>query len=382
MILHIADDEKFIDSVIEIFETVAPGNNIYLINHPSVDSLHYIKYRGLGLYVFNYNSTKYKEVINRPFNAVIFHGLWGYKYELVNQFSDNIHLHWISWGFDLYFIPPLLRNLLLPETRRIHFNELKRKDKIIQKLAMDYARLWNVLNMFRYGELSDYYKLKKALKRIHSISTVVENEYLLVQRYLTKKISYLPFRYGSIEQFGKGIYNEICTEDCILIGNSATYSGNHLDAFQVLCQTKISNPVYVPLSYGDKHYGQLIAEQGKQLFGEKFHPLFDFIPLDEYNQILKKCGIVVMNYVRQQAMANIIVALWLGARIYLRPENPVYQFLCQNDFKIFDINHFEIECSETHENLALWNRERLAKFYRHDVILDLTANLVQNLNRS
>ncbi|WP_016778026.1 hypothetical protein [Anaerophaga thermohalophila] len=36
MILHLCEDEKFIDHVINIFESVAPGKSIYYIK-PSAD---------------------------------------------------------------------------------------------------------------------------------------------------------------------------------------------------------------------------------------------------------------------------------------------------------------------------------------------------------
>ncbi len=194
MILHIADDDKFIDQAIELFETVSPGKNIYLINHKSLENLHFIKYRGDRIYVFPYKSKEYAEIIKRSFKAVIFHSFNDYKWELVKYFPENVHLHWLSWGFDFYGIPILRKNLLLPATNRIYINNFKPKDKFYLKLSNNFPGLWNILNYVRYGGPSEYFKLNKAVRRIKSVSTVIEDEFLLVQKYLNQRMVYIPFR--------------------------------------------------------------------------------------------------------------------------------------------------------------------------------------------
>jgi hypothetical protein len=54
--------------------------------------------------------------------------------------------------------------------------------------------------------------------------------------------------------------------------------------------------------------------------------------LESYLQILRGCGFVIMNHIRQQALGNIITMLYLGARIFLRTDNPIYQELQECGF--------------------------------------------------
>lgn len=381
MILHIADDEKFIDNAIELFETVSPNKNLYLINHDSKNNLQYIKYRGDKIFVFPYKSKEYTKIIKGDYKAIIFHNLNEYKCELIRNFQKkNVHLHWLSWGFDYYGIPSLKKTLLLSSTNKIYLKNLRPIDRLYLKISITLPALWNLLNYLRYFKTSDYFKLKSAVKRINSVSTVVETEYPLIKKYLSNEIKYYPFRYGSIEQFGKGILNEVCKHDDILIGNSATFTGNHLEVFELIKNQELKSQIFVPLSYGDKTYAKFIANEGDKLFGSRFHPIFNFLTLEEYNKILNNCGIVFMNHIRQQAMGNIIISLWLGAKVYLQRQNPIYQFFIKNKFKVFDISEFTAKIDETHEDLANWNRKKLTKYYNHDIILELTRNLITNLD--
>lgn len=34
-----------------------------------------------------------------------------------------------------------------------------------------------------------------------------------------------------------------------------------------------------------------------------------------------------MNHIRQQALGNIVIMLYLGARVFVREENPIYKFV-------------------------------------------------------
>ena len=46
--------------------------------------------------------------------------------------------------------------------------------------------------------------------------------------------------------------------------------------------------IIVPLSYGDNAYAAELCEKGKELFGDKFKGLVEFIPLDKYRELLRE----------------------------------------------------------------------------------------------
>ncbi|MCY1546596.1 hypothetical protein D9M68_826000 [compost metagenome] len=53
------------------------------------------------------------------------------------------------------------------------------------------------------------------------------------------------------------------------------------------------------------------------------------MPLDEYNQVISSCGLIIMAHKRQQAIGNICSAMYSGARIVLDEESPLYQFFVE-----------------------------------------------------
>jgi hypothetical protein len=112
----------------------------------------------------------------------------------------------------------------------------------------------------------------------------------------------------------------------ILLGNSATASNNHADALALLAGRLDGGRLLVPLSYGDAAYGARVAALGEAQFGEGFDALCQWMSLAEYHQRISRCGFVVMNHRRQQAVGNIGAALYKGATVYLRPENPLFDF--------------------------------------------------------
>ena len=65
---------------------------------------------------------------------------------------------------------------------------------------------------------------------------------------------------------------------------------------------------------------------GAAALGERFDALTDWMPIEAYNTRIARCGFVVMNHRRQQAVGNICAALYKGASVYLRRENPLFGF--------------------------------------------------------
>jgi hypothetical protein len=134
----------------------------------------------------------------------------------------------------------------------------------------------------------------------------------------------------------------------ILLGNSADPSNNHIEVFNKLTNYKDSDiKVYTPLSYGNKKYAQNIINQGKKLLGDKFVPITDFMPKEEYLTLLAKIDIAVFNHNRQQAMGNIITLLGLGKTVYLKQDISSAILLKNHGIKTFDLQMFKLEVADS-----------------------------------
>ena len=125
----------------------------------------------------------------------------------------------------------------------------------------------------------------------------------------------------------------------VLIGNSATPSNNHFEVLELLsADWLVGRKVFAPLSYGDPSYGGVVCDYGNSWLGNVFHPMVDFLSVDEYLKILKSCSYVIMNHVRQQALGNIVIMLYLGAKVFLNPKSPVYKEYKQRGIYLYSVD--------------------------------------------
>jgi hypothetical protein len=187
-----------------------------------------------------------------------------------------------------------------------------------------------------------------------------------------------PLHYYSAEDvFDKG---PALRGNDILVGNSAASENNHLEVFALLKELNLDDRrIVVPLSYGDEPYAAEICRIGTQMFGQRFVPLRQFMPLEEYYAAISTCKVVVMNHIRQQALGNISAAVFKGAKVLLRPENPIFL-----QFREMGVNVFAIPVSETHTEELLEpltdeqvrrNQEIMTSYFGFDNLVNQTRGL-------
>ena len=145
-------------------------------------------------------------------------------------------------------------------------------------------------------------------------------------RLLTRKW-FLLFYYTAEQLNFSNLEYQSININRLWLGNSATDTNNHLDALDYLKSIQWQGEIVVPLSYGSAEYREKIIEYGVKNFGEKFIPLVDFIPLEQYHQLMNSCGIVWMNHIRQQAAGNILTAIYMGKVVIMNHNNNLYKTL-------------------------------------------------------
>ncbi len=232
--------------------------------------------------------------------------------------------------------------------------------------------------------MPDISNVEKVINRIDYFSPVLEEDYDLLKSSLKNfKPKFLDWNYGTLEDDLIRDFNSKITERNILIGNSATYENNHLEAFEMVAHLNLEDSkIICPLSYGEgTQYTEKIIQKGHELFGTRFHPLTEFIPIDDYRKIIGSCSIVIMNHLRQQAVGNIIMMMYLGAKIFLNTENPVYHFFKKRGAVIFSTNELTsqvISLPLTDGDTAV-NRNILKNYWSRQVILEKTRKLIQTV---
>jgi len=331
MILHFVPDDKFICMAYREFEAVAPGKNRFIImSEPR--ALKYIK--DVPIEFIPQRQCR-RLLQDERYDAVCLHTL-NAGYNALPAIRPGKKVIWFGWGYD-YYNGPLAprdseRHLLLPKTKELTKHILARRSAS----ALSMARGWASKLAKRYGRFSH-----SNLSRIDYFSPVLDCEYDLVRAnnpWFTAR--YLPWNYGTVEDDFLINGTPLCaTGSDILLGNSASPSNNHLDAFDWLAKREDlgDRKIVVPLSYGNASYRDAILVAGREMLGERFVALTEFMPITEYIEVLSRCGFVFMNHLRQQAVGNVLIMLIGGAKIFLHPENPLYGWLRRRGAVVFDI---------------------------------------------
>lgn len=133
----------------------------------------------------------------------------------------------------------------------------------------------------------------------------------------------------------------------VLVGNSATPTNRHLEAFDLLERYRDEDiEIIVPLSYGDESYAASVVERGRAIFGGKFVPVLDFMELAEYTKLLRTVAVGVFANDRQQGMGNISILLRSGAKVYVPSETSTWGHYSDMGVKLFKTEDIGFQCFE------------------------------------
>lgn len=324
-IVHICEDEKFINSAVEQFEHCFPRQNTFFVLPVSSDE----NFKHVKSQDFIHKTTPEKLISvssTLPNNAiVVLHSLSPRFYDFVLQLPKNIKIIWFCFGFEVYNDSNYFKNdLLLDKLTKQKFPETKKtaKDKFIEAARPYYRFVKPSL------PLSPKEYKHKVMQRIDFLGCSFQEEFRQVCKLIKQKKQFFHFWYYPLELIIDVQKPILYPKTKMIIGNSGFKSGNHLDVFDAIKSYSFDAlEVVVPLNYGQPDYIQEILVEGKKDFKETFKPLLDFMPLVEYNTILESVGVAIFNNKRQQAVGNTIALLWFGAKVFLSHKNPFYHYL-------------------------------------------------------
>lgn len=335
--LHLVHDEKFIDAARAIFEEAAPGAHDFVrIGEPT--PLRYIRTFEpipLGPALLGHD---FLTMLPR-YSAVFVHYLSESARLVVALAPRATRFVWLGWGADYYHLIRSPEELLLPRTRALmehtsppapppgrlpfvlqHAFGLARAllEPVAAVRRAHRRRTLRGIGPHGAGEMA-------LLHRFRAVAMPVEEDFhALRARHARWQVPFLDWNYWT-EGFPPLEARRGPTGNDILLGNSATPANNHVEALELLARVlPRDRKVVCPLSYGDADYGDAIEAEGRRLLGERFVPLRTFMDGTTYSEVIGGCSIVVMNHVRQQAVGNIVLALYAGSHVFLRRDNPVY----------------------------------------------------------
>lgn len=208
---------------------------------------------------------------------------------------------------------------------------------------------------------------KQVIKRIGHCVTFLKGDYELAQKWYGATGKYeecLAYSSNVFQPLDLPIKSESTL--FIQIGNSAKATNNHLEIFEKLRPFKEHDiRLIVPLSYaGDARYISKVIEEGTKIFGGKFEPLTEFMPYEDYLNLLSKIDIAIFNYKRQQGMSNLIALLGLGKKVYIHNDITPYRLFQEIGIHIHDIDH--IELTPINETMKAENQRLIRSFFSEE----------------
>lgn len=360
-IIHIGPDSQFIQFISRFFEGAAPGANRYLITDASpTGSFRFPVCAGaMSTPVPGMRGAALIPLHVRSCDVIIVHGMGLHGIAAFLSSPKKTVRVWSGWGFDYYGD---LRNsnsgLLLPATSAL-LDDATLMEKRSSKIK-NFAK-----KMFACAK-------KSAAKKTDFFSAPIPSDFNVFKRSFDGfSGEYLQINYGSVaDTFAQGVAMGRGLN--ILVGNSASPTNNHIEIFLTLAKHNLeSRKVIVPLSYGDPTYREELVIRGKEILGDAFVPLVDFLPLDQYCSVVASCNVVIMNHLRQQALGNIGAALYQGAHVFLDPSNPVYQFFKEKNafvHSVHDLTSKDLPLSGLLDEQIAKNRVVLERFWGDEQI--------------
>lgn len=314
-ILHVAQDEKFILAARYLFEKAFPGQNRFVIVKPAGDPpLRYLKDDFKADYlVHNPDTVSRLLEFEEKAGLVVFHGMDKIKGQMYVNSQNKWKFVAIIFGAEVYNDRVSGDDFLGAKTARM-VTELQRKS------TLDWLK--TVYRWVRYRDtnnLYDHLDMKQVIREMSTFGFLSEHTYcsLIKKGILSPSSRMVPFSYYPLDFIIKK--NDLKADGPnILLGNSASATNNHLEAIDLLKSADLKEgKVIIPLSYGKPKYADAVENYAHQQLGDRVQVLRDFMPLEQYNELISGCGYVFMNHNRSQAMGNLITSLYIGARVFV-----------------------------------------------------------------
>ena len=348
---HLMIDDKFIDGFIEDAQKVSDENsNVFFINgnkdhttHVKNTNVEWVNFKNKNFISIIENATKLDKVIVHWYNLET--GQF-----LLEKLKKEVPLYVVLWGGEFYEDPYLYHIDWIHDQKTLDFVKKNNivEDKYNRRPHLILKKIWIKLN-YKSIAKKQFSEKVKTVERIDklllSTDNITEIEHIK-KIYNLEKLDCLDFNYDQNLDIA-GILSIEKTNDkneelVIQIGNSATESNNHVDAFFVL--NKFKNEaiqLVLPMSYGNPKYSLFVKKYGHDLFNNKIEYLEKFVPRNEYIKKLQETDICIMFHNRQQAFGNCIPLLMLGKKLFLKKENSLFPFFKSMGVIIFDANDIE-----------------------------------------
>lgn len=383
-ILHLISDHQVIERTLGVYEEVFPGCNEVLVFGDEDKQFKRLKgdykgrivnFRNLKRFANNYDFSKVTHVIS--------HYMSFDKIDFIKHIPENIPVCWEVYGYDLYnqFLGPRGYELYYTNPQKYDNHQFLRSH--FSGLFYLYANLRATIKGYKYRfSFQKNRQFKYICNRINSIQFCCGYDAEYIKEFSKRDIhSYEIFNYSLNEVLGDLKDSDFSNGDDILIGNSASFSNNHLYILNYLKKIDVPQNIklIIPLSYGGhEKYINDVENEYKNNYPGQIEILRDYIPLYEYNKYFLRLKAMILSAWRQESQGTAMMGFYLGIKVYMSERSPLYKWFIDCGFSVFPIekvtsdNFFNpLSLEEKEKNRALvverYNDDRIKDIFKKNI---------------
>lgn len=370
--LHLLPDDKFVERFLyNLSQIDSKAANRFIIKSDT-GKFKFLK----GNYAFGKPGSK--EFLNfagnlENYKNIYIHFFNEYLYRSIAEHTIK-NVNWLIWGGDLYQRNDFKINIYEPHTK-IFQNQVGKtsfKDKV------------DIRNIYRNLKKRVYVSAyeQKAFEKVSGVLTWMEPEFEYARMTIPSlSAKHIDFHYDV--EFDQKLLLKINTSERIyrsgkiiaLVGNSATATNNHIDAFDLI-KYQINNDFryIVPMSYGDTLYKEYVRDY---LNLNKFDYSFieNYLSIVEYLELINACDIMLFNHLRPQGVGNILMAMLLNKPIFLNQKSVLYVLYKSKGYDVYSLDQLE-DVHQIVKNFDPNNNFKLAKeFLSHENLLSQYSSI-------
>lgn len=333
-ILHVFPDEKFFDPISITYDHQDGIINLYYFYTPNKDYQFKLIKNINKVKIINDKQEYLNLFSSANIDIILFHSLRITHLEYFKYIDKKKVVVWWSWGGDIYNtiyndVKPLIHwNLYKPITCEYMKEHCSKPEKTRLHLKQ------------RIKHIKHKYTLWRIIRRVDLFIPCIPIDYKLLKeqcKFFHADIFFHPklhIEYPFINH--KKPKN-------ILIGNSFTYTNNHLDIFEKIYGFLLSDgqKYVIPVNYG---WGNPFGNNPDNLIALcKLKPsttvwLKDYLDRDKYFELFDNITHAIFGVLRQQALGNIYKCLANGVKVFLYKDSLVAKQLKEDGYIFYTID--------------------------------------------
>lgn len=338
-ILHLIEDHQVVERSLQMFEKLFPASNSVIVFSQS-NTYKYLKELSSSP---NVNKNNLSEVASKidfnQYDYVMIHYLSMIKIDFVKYIPRKIPLIWSIYGGDLYnqFADVIGLNIYYKSPRNyVNFSRIRRMiPSPIEKLFLFFIKRDE--NIFTFVRKK---KFSYILNRIDVLSGE-KCDIKIIEKYSGKK--YRSFQVGVYplkQTLGQLYNNPFSKGKNVMLGNSASFTNNHLYALEFLKTFAFpeGTVISLTLSYGrNEKYVKEVKKSFRHYLGDYVKFEESYLPLEVYNKKFLEYQIMIMPAWRQESVGTLIMGFYFGIKVYMSSKNPLYNTMKEIGFVLYKL---------------------------------------------